>query len=209
MKRLTLLFTMSMIGLSHAESPAVVASNGAILGSYAGSTGPRSAGQALPATSILDVISSTGYMFSVFQQSGDIGNSFRIPGVLAQALPATIYFESADCTGQGFVDTAQDPSVSVLGGFVFNNKSSSHQGLWFSPKTSASVEVTVGSTVGPNAGNSCSPNSGTRNALPVYPNDPQVTGVMSATNAGPITISQANVPRVLFRDSFEQSLLAT
>jgi len=204
MKRLALLIALSLAGASAAESPAVVDANGAILGSYIGSTGPRSSGQAMPVTSMLDVVSSTGYLFSIFQQSGDVAGSFRIPGVQAQALPATLFFESTDCTGQAYVDTTQSPDVVVMGGFVFNRKSAVDPGLWFSPKTSVSTEISYGSAVGPNLGNVCSAESGQRNALPVYPNDPQVTGVNSASNPGPITISQANVPRVLFRDSFEQ-----
>lgn len=210
MKRIALLIMMSLAGTSSAESPAVVASNGAILGSFAGSMGPRSSGGVSPPTAVLDVVSSTGYLFGVFQQSGEVVNSFRSPGVQPQALGATLYFESADCTGQAFVNTTQDPNVAVLGGFVFNVKNSSHQGLWFSLKTSASVAVTAGSAVSPGVGNVCFTAVGPPlNALPVYPNDPQITGVTSATYPGPITISQANVPRVLFRDSFEQTLLTT
>ena len=204
MKRLALFITLSLAGASAAESPAVVDANGAILGSYIGSTGPRYTGGVSVPTSMLDVISPTGYLFSVFQQSGDVANSFRVPGVQAEALWATLYFESADCTGQAYVDTTQAPDVVVMGGFVFNRKSAVHPGLWFSPKTSVSTEISYGSAVSPNLGNVCFADSGQRNALPVYPNDPQVTGVNSASNPGPITISQANVPRVLFRDSFEQ-----
>lgn len=148
-KRLALFITLSLAGASAAESPAVVDANGAILGSYIGSTGPRYTGGVSVPTSMLDVISPTGYLFSVFQQSGDVANSFRVPGVQAEALWATLYFESADCTGQAYVDTTQAPDVVVMGGFVFNRKSAVHPGLWFSPKTSVSTEISYGSAVSP------------------------------------------------------------
>lgn len=182
MKRLASVITLLLAGASAAESPAVVDANGAVLGSYSGSTGPRSSGQATPATSMLDVVSPTGYLFSVFQQSGDVANSFRVPGVQAQALPATLFFEGADCTGQAYVETTEAAGVVVLGGLVFNRKSAVHQGLWYSPKTSVSISVEAGSAVSPNVGNVCSPHSGTLNALPVFPNESEITGVKSASN---------------------------
>ena len=90
-----------------------------------------------------------------------------------------MYYESADCTGQAYVK-ADNFDGMVIGGALGNPTvyipiGASEAGLTYN---STSSNVSLG----------CNSFSGTVNALPVYLNDPSVTGVPDAGFTGRMQI---------------------
>lgn len=195
-----------------AESPAVVDGNGQVLGSYAGSIGPRSETNVGQATSTVVAVSVTGYLFTLHQPSGKVSSDFRIPGLRDEhSGRGTLYFLSTDCSGTPYVDASGNSNgpKTVMGGFVFDTANLPYAGLWYAPKLETSVTIQPGSAISIFPSSECFTTTSTlQDAIRVLPNDPQVTGVTARDFPGPITISQVTVPRVLFRDGFEASVAA-
>lgn len=193
-----------------AESPAVVDGNGQPLGSYLGSIGARAESNGGTPTTTIVTASVTGYVFVLHQPSGKVSADFRIPGLRdEQSGRGTLYFQSNDCSGTPYVDAGGNTSGPkvVLGGFVFNTENPSYSGLWYVPKQEISVSIAAGSAISIFSTSECfTTSSMIEDALRVFPNDPQVTGVTMRDYPGPITISQVTVPRVLFRDGFESGM---
>jgi len=119
--------------------------------------------------------------------------SFAYPG------PGEVFYETENCTGQGFWNGGVS-TPSLTGGFVFEDRVGAR---YYSPKSAVStnriraayIDAVLGCT--DDAGNPQVP------AIPVLPNNSDVTGVPDSPIPGPLTIGQAVVPRAMLRDGFE------
>lgn len=200
-----------------AESPAVVDANGALLGSYLGPHGVLPDDNEITATRkgpVIGVVSTKGYIFSIGQATGKVLTSgAAIPSLWpeSQSTPglsvvSTRQYNSTDCTGQAYVSVYAYGSGDVgllqnlLGGFVLAEYSTPTQ-LLYVPKTATVQQVDINSRRW--LGNCELYDAGINPSLPVFPNDPEVTGVLVPQSPAPITISQLVVPRPLFKNGFE------
>lgn len=202
---MSLLALVSMAAL--AESPAVIDGNGALVGSYVGPAGslvswfgPPLDGQSQRS---LRVVSVKGFIFGLQQASGRITSTIEFPGGGDFSGEGQfLFFETTDCTGQAYVEVGiTDYGVTARGGFLVSNPS----GLWYAAKTATPSTILIRSNLlEGNSPASCNVQNSTKTVMPVLPNDPNVTGIVGPTIVTPITISQAIVPRPLFKDGFEQ-----
>lgn len=176
-----------------AESPVVLDANGNLLGSYVGEA--VDCGFGCPDLS-LRIVSTTGYVFGRRMTDGSFvfaAPTFAYPG------PGEVFFESENCTGQGYY-SAGVPPTTLTGGFVFQSRLGD---LYYSPKTATSGLHTRGSYAELPLGCYDDPGNSQVPAIPVLPNNPNVTGVPNTVIPGPLTIGQAVVPRAMLRDGFE------
>lgn len=193
MRLATAFVAMTVSTVAFSESPAVLDANGNLLGSYVGEAVDCSIGCA---DSSVRIVSTTGYVFGLRMIDGSFvfaAPSFAYPG------PGEVFYESENCTGQGYY-SAGSPPAALTGGFVFASRLGT---LFFSPKSAATEMRVRGSYAQLPLGCYDDPGNPLGPAVRVIPNDPSVTGVPNGSIPGPLTIGQAVVPRAMLRDGFE------
>lgn len=197
---------------SMAQTLAVRAGDGAILGFY---TGP---GTAAPSGQWghFRIVSSTGYG-AVF--NAKLGT---MPG-LAEATPTAdggpssdrILFASSDCSGQGYIEVptigGTDPALGLFAapGFVFRAGPTTYE-LWYVAKDAVAFPAgPLGAQIqGKRFDGICSAGAAVPPEgllYPAAPNDPGITGLPNSPAVPPLTVEPVPVSAVfsIFRDSFE------
>ena len=173
-------FLISGSRLCAAQAPIVVDSASSFVG-YFTSIGFQSEYQ---------LVSSTGFRFAVRALSG-----LTLQPAENRLLLTDVLFESTDCSGQAYASIQNN---SVAGGFIFR---STFSGVWYVPKSATSeVQRSFQSKLG--VLGACTSTSGTNFSMPVFLNDPSVTGVTPDTYLPPLTLAAIGTPR-LFEDGFE------
>lgn len=168
-------------GTALADSPVVRDSVGRTIGYYSGTYFTQRA---------MFVVSPTGYTFGVGGDGRVV--SYAGPADGSQVNPDGFYFESTDCSGQAYT---MDRS---FGGFVTRAST----GLIYVPKGAESA-LRIVSSRGNAAGGNCVQLQQTMDVVPVFQNDPEVTGVPNTDFTPPIVIGVARDVHEVLRDGYE------
>ena len=196
MMRIQLLMAAALFSTTAAAvppGPLLVNANGDVIGFYVGeSTGPETGSTTSPNDERrAEIITSTGYRVIIDPDQGHVAHR------------RSVYFESLDCSGQGYVEDqidSNDRSYAPIGAVFATDGSFAN--LYFVPK---SPDPAPGGslTIQAQQAGSCGGTSGATNIqyLEAFPNDPNVTGFDPADLVPPLELGVLD----LFRDGFESS----
>jgi len=174
-----------------AASPVIVDATGRILAFYEGPVDPNSL--------YLRGITTQGFVViyrmdvAEMEQGSDASGGSTFSG-------DAIYFSGPMCTGSTFgrLD-AGPPPYGYNGGFLFKSSND----VWYVPKN---APVTTENPQSVRSGGNCSPTIQMGTYVPVFPNDPIVTGLSNTPPQAPLRIEVATIndpSGLLLRDGFE------
>lgn len=176
----------------NAASPVIVDANGNVLAFY--STGALSAGNARGVT-------TEGFSVVFELKTGAVSSTWGIdPGEARMDMVRT-YYSQAGCTGSAYMVTTG--VASFIGGVVFQISDQ----LRYIPKSTPNANYPVMSYRETGTGNCVNSTNISFVGVPVFPNDPEVTGLPNVlAYPAPLRIEVATINEpsgVLLRDGFE------
>ena len=155
-----------------ATTPFSVFSNGTLIGSLV----------SVASTGYV-VYSSTGYLYSI-RSGGSVG-------ALPSTNGTTLYYASADCSGQAYALNYAAAGYDNVGpmGWVFAYPNPPGTIFYYVPKTASAVTIPVANSTGVSGycGALGSPQTNL-SVFQAFPNDGSVTGVSQTTYSTPITV---------------------
>lgn len=148
---------------------------------------------------VVSVISPEGFYFAV---NGN-GERAEILGVG----PGTLVYESADCTGQGYLISSGSTTTPIVSGLVVEGPGGLSSDLVYVPRGSSPAVLATESVLGSAGG--CTAVSLAPVVYPALPNDPIITGVPDViAYLAPLELLLLDVVTdCLFQDGFECPLL--
>ena len=187
----------------------VVVCLGVVAPAWAGVSGVYDANNVLLgeyAESNTVIHSIQGYRFSLDASTGSI----RLPGIaaaitdiggVAYQISIGLYYSDSNCTGQAYIDV--DSTGQHAGGVVVNAGS---RGLYYVTKPTDATPVAMGAEFDGQNCNAIVPS--VLPVVPVFANDPAVTGVPNMPFAMPIHLEVVPLSQflhIIFRNGFESS----
>lgn len=166
--------------------PVQVLANGESIGSFLGIGNTNNLGQYI-------TLSSTGYMFQVFNMVPSDHQPFPLLEV-GRIWPETLLFEFADCLGQAFIELSHEAGRPLSADLIAAEgivvaTGDPLNGVFYAPEGSQAAFLDA-TFFARSLEGSCGSSPRMTWVVPVFPNDPAITGVPNEPFTPPIKLGQ-------------------
>lgn len=201
-KAMKYLWTLALLfpSAAFAESPIVRDNTGALVGFYVGPARPQDLG--LPAIVSIRVVTTRGYSYIADTSTGALSAALAPYGNIAGRELVGPFWSGANCTGAAFAADTSSTAAVFAGGFIIRALRSPSQ-AWYAPKGSTSASVL---TLSEGVPGNCLDYGGVTDskfALPLLPNDANVTGYPDSGFVPPLRLDVELIVVPLLKDGYE------